>query len=382
MSSDTFRDTFQDPATEPPLAELAPLVLGHFNHDHPDTVLFLARVLGVRPRLTAAVARGVDAHGIELEVDGDGGSSSLRLPFSRPVGSLEELQAEAVTMVRAARERSGEPGRTSFERELDELAAITTFVTEVVRVEDVTPRLRRITFGGDDLARFVPKGPDQFLYLLVPPRGRRELTVGRDFSWEQYQRMPADERPVGAYYTVRHWRPDARELDMLFVLHGDHGEASAWASRAAPGDPAALWGPRVIFDPPPGTDWYLLVGDETGLPAIAAILETLPAGARAEVFVDVAGAEDELPLPTDADARVRWLHRGDLEAGTHAALVDAVRAMAWPDGRAYAWGGAESRAATAVRRHLRTERGLAREQVAMTGYWRHARNPVEPDELD
>jgi NADPH-dependent ferric siderophore reductase len=35
-----------------------------------------------------------------------------------------------------------------------------------------------------------------------------------------------------------------------------------------------------------------------------------------------------------------------------------------------------------VRNHLRHERGLPREQVAMTGYWRHARHSAEPDEID
>ena len=45
--------------------------------------------------------------------------------------------------------------------------------------------------------------------------------------------MPPEEQPVGAYYTVRAWRPEVAELDILFVLHGD-GPASAWAARATP----------------------------------------------------------------------------------------------------------------------------------------------------
>jgi NADPH-dependent ferric siderophore reductase len=264
--------------------------------------------------------------------------------------------------------------------------AIRTFLTEVVRVEPVTPTMLQITFGGGDLVDFVPAGPDQFLYVLLPPRGRSELTIGRDFSWEQYESLPEADRPVGAYYTVRRWRPDVHELDMLFVLHGDDGEGSSWAQRAKPGDVAALWGPRVIFDPPDGTDWYLLVGDETGLPAISAILESLPAGCHVEVLLDVADVGDEQPLLTAAHANVRWLHRNGVEAGTHSALADAVRSLPWHDlpspGQLYAWGGAESRAVTAVRKFLRHEIGLAREQVAMTGYWRHVRHPITADELE
>ena len=44
--------------------------------------------------------------------------------------------------------------------------------------------------------------------------------------------MPDEEKPLGAYYTLRAWRPEVLELDMLFVLHGDSGPSSAWAARA------------------------------------------------------------------------------------------------------------------------------------------------------
>ena len=49
----------------------------------------------------------------------------------------------------------------------------------------------------------------------------------------------------------------------------------------------------------------------------------------------------------------------------------------------YVWGGAESRAMTAVRRYVRHEVGLAREQVDLVPYWRHqahAADPVDPEE--
>jgi NADPH-dependent ferric siderophore reductase len=362
-----------------PVAEMSPVVTSHFNDDHPDTLLFVARVLFDRPDAAAAVALAVDRNGIDIEVHGENGPEPLRIAFTEQAADLDAVQAQAISLVRAARAQSGEDGQTSFERQLDELNAIKTFLTEVVRVEQITPVLRQVTFGGGDLVDFIPAGPDQFLYLLVPPRGRTELSIGRDFSWEQYQQMPADDRPVGAYYTVRRWRPEVHEIDMLFVLHGDEGEGSAWAMRAQPGDRVALWGPRVIYAPPVDTEWYLLVGDETGLPAIGAILESLPAGTKAEVFVDVADEAEQTPLPTAADANIRWLPRDGVEAGTHSALVDAVRALPWPEGHAYAWGGGESRAVTAVRKYLRKELGLAREQVSMTGYWRHA--TASPDDL-
>lgn len=253
-----------------------------------------------------------------------------------------------------------------------EMAAIRTFLTTVKEVVEVHPHLRRITFAGGDLATFTPAGPDTFLYVLLPPPGRTELTIDRSFTWEGVFAMPEAERPVGAYYTLRHWRPEGPELDMLFVLH-DEGHATTWARRARPGDPVALWGPRTAYDPPAGTDRYLLVADETGLPAVARILEELPPGTPAQVVAEVADAAEHQELPERPEVEVTWVHRDGAPAGTTTLLVDAVRALPWPGaGTLYVWGGGESRAMTAVRRHVRRERGLDREAVSLVAYWRHS----------
>ncbi|MET0324009.1 MAG: siderophore-interacting protein, partial [Ilumatobacteraceae bacterium] len=239
--------------------------------------------------------------------------------------------------------------------------------------------IRQLTFGGGDLATFRPISADQFLYVLAPPAGRSELTIDAGFTWERFSAMPAEEQPIGAYYTVRRWRPDVHELDLLFVLHGidesgtddgTAGPAARWAATAAPGDPVALWGPRSAYAPPATTDRYLLVADDTGLPGVAAIIESLPAGTPIEVVAEVDSEQDRLPLPEQVGVSVTWCYRRGAAPGTTTALVDAVRARDRPAGTTYAWGGAESRAITAVRRHLRDECGLPQEAVSMTGYWR------------
>jgi NADPH-dependent ferric siderophore reductase len=189
--------------------------------------------------------------------------------------------------------------------------------------------------------------------------------------------MAEGDRPVGAYYTVRQWDAARREVTMLMVRHGDEGPASAWVDRAKPGDPLALWGPRTAYHPPASTDWQLLVADETGLPAVAAILETLPAGAVARIFAEVADDAERQDLPGAPGFDVTWLYRNGAPAGTTRLLADAVRAMPWPAGTPYVWGGGESRAMTAVRRYVRGERGLAREAVSLVAYWRHASSPPD-----
>ncbi len=51
----------------------------------------------------------------------------------------------------------------------------------------------------------------------------------------------------------------------------------------------------------------LLWGDETAVPAASAILESLPAGQRARVWLEVRDAGDIQDLATDADAEITWL---------------------------------------------------------------------------
>ncbi|QGG93686.1 siderophore-interacting protein [Actinomarinicola tropica] len=263
---------------------------------------------------------------------------------------------------------------------MTDLSTYRTFLTHVAAVGEVGPGLVQVTFQGGDLEGFEPVGPDTFLYLLLPPPGRRDLTIDRSFTWTAYQEMPEELRPVGAYYTLRHWRPEAAELDIWMVLHDDPGPASGWATRAAPGDPVALWGPRTAYDPPPDTDWFLLVADETGLPAAAVICETLPPDVPIRVVAEVADAAHHQPLPERPGLDVRWMHRDGRPAGRTTALLDAVAAADWPEGNPYVWGGAESRAVSAVRRFVRGTRDLPRERVSLVGYWRHADHPPEPDE--
>jgi NADPH-dependent ferric siderophore reductase len=257
-----------------------------------------------------------------------------------------------------------------------------TFHAEVVAVAEVHPALRRITFGRGQVPELWVPGPDAFLYVLVPTSGRPELALDAAFTFERWLAAPEELRPHGAYYTVRRWDPERGEIDVLFVLHGDEGALGAWAARAQVGDQVVLWGPRTSFEPPVGTDRYLLVADETGLPAVAAILESLPTSVPVTVVAEVADAGTRQCVPCRPGVDVCWLHRDGADPGTTTLLVDAVRALPRPAGAVYAWGGGESRSLTAVRRYLRDEVGLAREQVTLVAYWRHAAHADDPADDD
>ena len=85
------------------------------------------------------------------------------------------------------------------------------------------------------------------------------------------------------------------------------------------------------YAPDPAADWHLLVGDESALPAIAASLERMPAGAVVHAFVEVDGPAEEQKIATPDGVGVTWLHRGDRPVGE--ALVEAVTRAGVPAGR-------------------------------------------------
>jgi NADPH-dependent ferric siderophore reductase len=237
----------------------------------------------------------------------------------------------------------------------------------VRRVERVTPRMARITVGGDDLADFQAAGTDQNVMLYFYPD---DVRLPEPLTLESARAMWSQVRPQTRTYTVARHDPVTNEIDFDVVLHGGSGLASAWAQRAKPGDLLIFVGPSPAYRPDPAADWYLLAGDETALPAIAAILRELPSRARVLVFLEVADAAEEQPLPTEADAAITWLHRDGAPAGRGDALAMAVRAAELPAGTVDAWLAGERSAMVALRRHLLDERGFDRGRVRPTTYWR------------
>lgn len=239
-------------------------------------------------------------------------------------------------------------------------------VLRVLRAETLTPRMRRFVLGGEEIEGF-GEGPN--IKLLIPPPGLAEpewpmqAPDGRPV-WPE----PA-KRPAARTYSVRRYDPRAGELAVDFLLHGQDGPAASWAMRARPGDPIGVGGPGGRALGPARR--YLLAGDQSALPAIAAMLERLPPGAGARAFIEVADRDEEQPLARRAGVEITWLHRNGAEAGRTRLLEQAVRAYPWPgnDG-SFAWVAGESSSVRAIRGYLRDELCLDRRQYLAIGYWR------------
>ncbi|WP_329130457.1 siderophore-interacting protein [Streptomyces sp. NBC_01476] len=250
------------------------------------------------------------------------------------------------------------------------------FHPRVVRVEHVSPTLRRVVLGGQEIAGVVSGGLDQRLKIFLPHPGQDApvLPDVLDLDWyARWRQLDPDVRGIMRTYTVRAVRQDPPELDIDFALHGDLGPASRWAQHARPGDRLSLLAPVVAdnggvdFRPPEDTDWILLTADVTALPALAAILGSLPPGTPVRAFIGVPHPDDRIALPTEADARISW---------DPADLTTA----AFPPGTPYAWLAGEAATVRGQRRHLVNDRGFSRAAVTFSGYWR--RGTTEDDLLE
>lgn len=239
----------------------------------------------------------------------------------------------------------------------------------VVRTERLTPGLVRVVLGGPGLDGLtMPDATDAYVNVAIAPAG---APYGPVFDpAEVRETQPAEHWPARRRYTVRHWDAAAGELTLDFVVHGDSGAAGPWAATAVPGDVLVFQGPSGGYRPDLDADWHLMVGDESALPAIAASLEALPAGARAIVRLVCDGPDHELELASPARLDLAWLHRTGSADADSALLVESLQRTEFPAGRVHAFVHGEADEIRAIRRHLLGERGLTRAHMSCSPYWR------------
>jgi len=291
---------------------------------------------------------------------------------------------------------------------------------EVTAVQRLSPSFVRVEFGSPALAELGVDGRlyDQRLKLIFPDGDHPLPSLeGADESWlGTWMERPVSERGHMRTYTVRAVRGSGAETRLVvdFIVHeGEIGPGGCWGARAKVGDRLVTLAPRRgaefggIEFVPGDASTLLLVGDETAVPAISAILEQLDPTARGAVFVEVPVSADVQTLEHPEGVSVTWLPRDGADRGSalHAAVLDHLGGTAtvagedvdevdpdlWEtptysssgedvEGHAravghdwdglYAWIAGESKVVTGLRRALVNDLHIDRHQVAFMGYWR------------
>ncbi len=230
---------------------------------------------------------------------------------------------------------------------------------EVLRVVDLTPRMRRITLGGPELAGFISLGSDDHIKLLFPQNAAEQAAL----ESPTFSLKGDGPQPAMRDYTPRRFDLSIGELDIDFVLHGD-GPASTWAEQVQVGQHLHIGGPRGSMIVPDIFDSYLLIGDETAIPAIARRLEELPAGRTVLAVIEIADEAEQQTLKSAADVQVKWVVRSKDN------LLDTVHNLTLPSGSLYSFVATESKLSRQLRRVLLDTHKVNEDYLKAAGYWR------------
>jgi len=230
-----------------------------------------------------------------------------------------------------------------IERVRHELKRRSLTVTEV---EKITPGMLRIQLAGEDLADFVSLAPDDHIKVMVPGAG------------EEMERRD---------YTPRRYDAHTRTLVLDFAIH-EAGPATQWALGARVGDSLEIGGPRGSAIVSADIENWLLIGDETALPAIGRRIEEAEAGTHITAIAAVVDAAEHQAFQTRAKLDMHWAYRPLAKATDPSALMNILRSIDLLPGT-FVWIAAEASVTRALRFHLVEERGYPLSWIKASGYW-------------
>ena len=173
----------------------------------------------------------------------------------------------------------------------------------VVGTGHPTPHVVRVVCDGPDLHNLIVDQPAASVRLLLPSPGTSEVVIP---TWNGNEFLLANgQRPTIRTFTPIRASGATSELLLDIVVHGS-GAASDWATAATVGDRAAISGPGRGYVADPEASSFVLVGDETAIPAISQLVEALPAERPVQVGIEARYRDAIRKLPARSATRVEW----------------------------------------------------------------------------
>ena len=236
------------------------------------------------------------------------------------------------------------------------LAGTRKLAFRVVENEQISPHMQRIKLTAPELAGF-RYAPGQDIMVLVAADGTK---------------------PIRRRYTIRSLDPADLTVTLNIVLHGA-GPGERWLRSARPGDAIEGIGPRGKITTSPTADWHLFMGDESAMPAILAMSESLPPDVDATLVIEVPDADDEQEIIARARTRISWLHRLGGKAGEPALLAGEAAEVELPRGAGHVYLFGEASVVLRLR-EIMGSRGVPADQVSPKAYWGRGRANAEHGE--
>lgn len=233
----------------------------------------------------------------------------------------------------------------------------------------------RVVLGGPELVGLERGAPGSSVRLLLPrDDGVLELPAwqGNEFRWGDGTRArirtltPLEVRTGAAGVAA------SAELDVDIVLHGT-SPLSRWARSALAGAPleAAISGTGSGYEVDPAVTSYVLLGDESAVPAIVTLLRELAPSVRVTVLVERRADAEPVELPAHPGSTVTWSVLLD-GAAPGSTLVEALdRTELEADTRV--WAAGEAAGVQRLRKLLFDRRGVPRSHASIRGYWKAGR---------
>lgn len=240
-------------------------------------------------------------------------------------------------------------------------------VIDLVEIE----RFTRVTLSSDELQDWASTGPGDHARVFFPDPETGELTAPTPAGPSESGIVRPAGVTFGRDFTPLNVRTSPgsghRVFDLDILRHPASGPAARWADRAELGDEIVIVGPRGSLSVTARAPRVLCVVDETALPAASRWVEDMPSTARIEIIADVAGGLDwvraYLAAQGGRDVPVSAPPPGP--DGWAAAVRDAG-----VDDRTYVFAAGEATRLVPLRRLLRGELAVPREQYAISGYWK------------
>lgn len=222
-------------------------------------------------------------------------------------------------------------------------------IAEVISVTQISKHMRRVTLGGTGLREFPAQQSGAYIKLF-------------------FDGLSPDQVAVRTY-TVRAQREDCCEIDVDFVLHGEHGIAGQWAARVEPGEHIKIGGPGAKKPVAADADWVFLVGDMTALPALGVNLESLPDSVCGYAVIEILDEADRQVLSAPEGVAVDWVVAANNDVGREQVL-SVVRSKAWLPGRPAIWAASELDTMKALRAYFKKERKVPTSDAYISSYWK------------
>jgi len=220
----------------------------------------------------------------------------------------------------------------------------------ILEIERIAARTIRLRLGGPELHE-----------LKCIPGQHVRIATGATDAGNPLARM-GDLRT----YSVWHHDPDAGELHLCVLDHGD-GPGARWARTAQVGQEVRFRGPEGSFTLRDDADYHLFAGEETAAVAVGAMLRALPENVPVHGAIETATDADRLPLPRATELS-RPL-RGTASATRSETLLEAVRDLTLPPTPGVAYLAGEARTIQLITKHLVSERLWPRRAIRTKPFW-------------